>query len=214
MIIGVPKEIKLQEHRIGLTPESVKALTDKKHKVLVQDNGGFEAGFTNEDYLAAGAKIIKTAEEIEKMRVAGRLAADVLHMIEPHVVPGITTQKLNDICHDFMVNEQKVVPAPLNYRGFPRSICTSVNHVVCHGIPAEKKLKAGDIINIDVTVILQRPKLSPHKAKIKANLAALLGCELSQVNLKGKTHEKVDSLGENRSIACHVVVLVTSEPQA
>jgi methionine aminopeptidase len=81
---------------------------------------------------------IKSAEEIEKMRVAGRLAADVLHMIEAHVEPGVTTQQLNDICHDFMVNQQAVVPAPLNYRGFPRSICTSVNHVVCHGIPAEK----------------------------------------------------------------------------
>ena len=96
---------------------------------------------------------IKSSEEIEKMRVAGRLAANVLHMIESHVVPGITTQELNDIFHDFMVNEQKVVPAPLNYRGFPRSICTSVNHVVCHGIPADKKLKTGDIINIDITVI-------------------------------------------------------------
>jgi len=96
---------------------------------------------------------IKSSEEIEKMRIAGRLAADVLHMIEPHVAPGITTQELNDICHEYMVNEQDVIPAPLNYRGFPRSICTSVNHVVCHGIPAEKKLKSGDIINIDITVI-------------------------------------------------------------
>jgi len=87
------------------------------------------------------------------MRVAGRLAADVLRMIEPHVAPGVTTQQLNDLCHDFMVNQQQVVPAPLNYRGFPRSICTSVNHVVCHGIPADKKLKNGDIINIDITVI-------------------------------------------------------------
>ena len=96
---------------------------------------------------------IKSAAEIDKMRVAGRLAADVLQMIESHVEPGVTTQQLNDICHDFMVNQQGVVPAPLNYRGFPRSICTSVNHVVCHGIPADKKLKHGDIINIDITVI-------------------------------------------------------------
>jgi len=96
---------------------------------------------------------IKSSDEITKMRKAGRLAADVLRMIEPHVTPGITTQQLNDICHDYMVNEQGVIPAPLNYRGFPRSICTSVNHVVCHGIPAEKKLKNGDIINIDITVI-------------------------------------------------------------
>lgn len=96
---------------------------------------------------------IKTPEEIEKMRVAGRLAADVLHMIEPHVVPGITTDELDKICHDYIVNEQKAIPAPLDYHGFPKSICTSVNHQVCHGIPSDKKLKNGDIINIDITVI-------------------------------------------------------------
>lgn len=96
---------------------------------------------------------IKNSDEIAKMRVAGRLAADVLHMIRTHVVPGITTDKLNDICHDFIVNEQKAIPAPLNYNGFPKSICTSLNHQVCHGIPGNKKLKNGDILNIDVTVI-------------------------------------------------------------
>lgn len=96
---------------------------------------------------------IKTADEIEKMRVAGQLAADVLMMITPHVRAGITTDELNQICHDYIVNEQKAVPAPLNYHGFPKSVCTSVNHVICHGIPGEKKLKDGDIINIDVTVI-------------------------------------------------------------
>lgn len=96
---------------------------------------------------------IKNAEEIEKMRVAGRLAAQVLTMIESHVRPGITTGELDRICHEYIVNEIDAVPAPLNYRGFPKSVCTSVNHVVCHGIPGEKKLKAGDIINIDVTVI-------------------------------------------------------------
>lgn len=96
---------------------------------------------------------IKTPEEIEKMRVAGRLAAEVLDMIEPHVQPGVTTDDLDRICHDYIVNEQHAIPAPLNYRGFPKSVCTSVNHVVCHGIPGHKKLKNGDIINIDVTVI-------------------------------------------------------------
>lgn len=96
---------------------------------------------------------IKTAEEIEKMRIAGELAADVLMMITPYVKAGITTDELNQICHDYIVNEQKAIPAPLNYHGFPKSICTSVNHVICHGIPGEKKLKDGDIINIDVTVI-------------------------------------------------------------
>lgn len=96
---------------------------------------------------------IKTGTEIEKMRHAGRLAAEVLEMIEPHVIQGITTDELDKICHDFIVNEQQAIPAPLNYRGFPKSICTSVNHQVCHGIPGDKKLKNGDIINIDITVI-------------------------------------------------------------
>lgn len=97
--------------------------------------------------------IIKNESEIQKMRIAGKLAAEVLEMIEPHVVPGITTNDLDKICHDFMVNEQRVIPAPLNYRGFPKSICTSVNHTICHGIPNEKRLKKGDIVNIDITVI-------------------------------------------------------------
>lgn len=96
---------------------------------------------------------IKTEQEIEKMRVAGQLASEVLDMIEEHVVAGITTDELDKICHDYIVNEQQAIPAPLNYRGFPKSICTSVNHVICHGIPGEKRLKKGDIINIDITVI-------------------------------------------------------------
>ena len=97
---------------------------------------------------------IKTPAEQEQMRVAGRLAADVLDMIGPHVVPGVTTDELNARCHEYIVNVQQAVPAPLNYRGFPKSICTSVNHVVCHGIPSpDKRLKQGDIINVDVTVI-------------------------------------------------------------
>ena len=96
---------------------------------------------------------IKTAEEIEKMRIAGRLAAEVLEMIGPHVQPGVTTDELDRICHNYIVHEQQAIPAPLNYRGFPKSICTSVNHQVCHGIPSDKTLKHGDIINIDVTVI-------------------------------------------------------------
>jgi methionyl aminopeptidase len=96
---------------------------------------------------------IKSAQEIDKMRVAGRLAAEVLEMIEEHVQPGVTTADLDRICHDFIVEEQEAVPAPLNYRGFPKSICTSVNHQVCHGIPGNKRLKRGDIVNIDITVI-------------------------------------------------------------
>lgn len=103
---------------------------------------------------------IKTAEEIAKMRVAGRLAAEVLEMITPFVKVGVTTGELNDICHNYIVNKQKAIPAPLNYsvqghsNPFPRSICTSLNEVVCHGIPrASEKLKNGYILNIDVTVI-------------------------------------------------------------
>lgn len=97
--------------------------------------------------------VIKTPEEIEKMRVAGRLAAEVLEMIAPHVVAGVTTDELNTICHNYIVDVQDAIPAPLNYHGFPKSICTSVNHVICHGIPNDKALKDGDIINIDITVI-------------------------------------------------------------
>jgi len=87
------------------------------------------------------------------MRIAGQMAAQVLLMIEEHVNVGITTDKLNSICHEYIVEELKAIPAPLNYRGFPKSICTSKNHVVCHGIPDNKKLKNGDIVNIDITVI-------------------------------------------------------------
>ncbi|MFN4289563.1 MAG: type I methionyl aminopeptidase [Permianibacter sp.] len=96
---------------------------------------------------------IKTPAEQEKMRVAGRLAAEVLEMIEPHVKKGVSTDELNRICHDYIVNVQHAIPATLNYNGFPKSICTSVNHVVCHGIPNERELKDGDIVNIDITVI-------------------------------------------------------------
>ena len=101
---------------------------------------------------------IKTAEEIDKMRIAGRLASELLDFITPHVRPGVTTGELDRIAHDYQVNVQHVVPATLNYappghRPYPASICTSVNHVVCHGIPGDKRLKPGDIVNIDITVI-------------------------------------------------------------
>lgn len=96
---------------------------------------------------------IKTVDDIAKMRIAGKLAADVLTMIGQHVQPGCTTDALDALCHDYIVDQQHAIPACLGYRGFPKSICTSVNHVVCHGIPGSKKLKDGDIINIDVTVI-------------------------------------------------------------
>jgi methionyl aminopeptidase len=96
---------------------------------------------------------IKSPEEQAIMREAGRLTADVLDMIAPFVVPGVSTDELDRRCHDYIVNVQRAVPAPLNYKGFPKSICTSVNHVVCHGIPGDKRLKAGDVVNVDVTVI-------------------------------------------------------------
>jgi methionyl aminopeptidase len=101
---------------------------------------------------------IKTPEEIERMRVAGRLAAEVLDFVAPHVRAGVSTAELDRLCHDYMVDVQGVVPAPLQYAPpgyppYPKSVCTSVNHVVCHGIPGDKRLKAGDIVNIDVTVI-------------------------------------------------------------
>jgi methionyl aminopeptidase len=96
---------------------------------------------------------IKSPEEQQKMREAGRLAAEVLDMIGPHVVPGVTTEELDRLCYEHIVNVQGTIPANLNYRGFPKTICSSVNHVVCHGIPNDRRLKSGDIINIDVTVI-------------------------------------------------------------
>jgi methionyl aminopeptidase len=97
---------------------------------------------------------IKSVDELKKMRIAGKLAAEVLEMIEPYVSSGVSTEELNIICHNYIVDVQKAIPAPLNYKGFPKSICTSVNQVVCHGIPSERKiLKNGDILNIDITVI-------------------------------------------------------------
>lgn len=99
---------------------------------------------------------IKNTEEIAKMRIAGRMAAEVLEMIGEYVVPGVSTEELDRICHEHITLKQKAIPACLGYRGFPKSVCTSVNQVVCHGIPSEKKkLKNGDIINIDVTVIYE-----------------------------------------------------------
>ena len=96
---------------------------------------------------------LKTPEEQQKMRIAGRLTADVLDMIGPYVVPGVSTDELDRLCHEYIVGQQRAIPAPLGYRGFPKSICTSVNHVVCHGIPGDRRLKQGDIVNLDVTVI-------------------------------------------------------------
>jgi methionyl aminopeptidase len=98
--------------------------------------------------------VLHTIEDFAGMRAAGQLAAEVLDMITPHMVPGITTEEINTLCHDYIIAHH-AIPAPLNYKGFPKSVCTSVNHVVCHGIPGAKKLENGDIINVDVTVILK-----------------------------------------------------------
>ncbi|NAX21704.1 type I methionyl aminopeptidase [Vibrio sp. V39_P1S14PM300] len=119
---------------------------------------------------------IKTAEEIERMRIAGKLAADVLEMIEPHIKEGVTTEELNQICHDYAL-ERGAYSAPLNYHGFPKSICTSINHIVCHGIPATQDevgsngqvkpavLKNGDIINVDITVIVPNDEKADLSAR-------------------------------------------------
>ena len=116
---------------------------------------------------------IKTPDQIARMRVAGRQAASVLEMITPYVQPGVSTEKLNQISHDYIVDELKAIPAPLHYKGFPKSICTSVNHVVCHGIPSEKKiLRHGDIINIDVTVIQQGMHGDTSKMFVLGNVPA------------------------------------------
>ncbi len=129
---------------------------------------------------------IKSADEIAKMRIAGKLAASVLEMISARVVAGITTDELNTICHDFMVNELDCVPAPLNYHGFPKSICTSLNHVVCHGIPNQKKLKSGDIVNIDVTLIKNGYHGDTSKMFIvgKASVKAQRICRIAQECLR------------------------------
>ena len=97
---------------------------------------------------------IKTSQQIEKMRIAGKLAAEVLEMISPYVLPGISTSELDRLCYEHIVNVQKAIPANIGYNGFEKTICSSINQVICHGIPSEKRiLKEGDILNIDVTVI-------------------------------------------------------------
>ena len=134
---------------------------------------------------------IKTAEEQQKMRVAGRLAGEVLDFIAPHVQAGITTGELDRLCHEYITKVQDAIPAPLNYRGFPKSICTSVNHVVCHGIPGDKVLKNGDIVNIDVTVIkdgfhgdtsmmfhVGEPSIQAKRVSQAAREALLLGIDM------------------------------------
>jgi len=120
------------------------------HEVFAQTTPYHRATHHHQDTMHI---TIKSSLEQQQMRVAGRLAADVLDMIGEYVVPGVTTEELDQRCHDFIVQVQQATPANLGYRGFPKTVCTSVNHVVCHGIPNDKKLKNGDVVNIDVTVI-------------------------------------------------------------
>jgi methionyl aminopeptidase len=158
---------------------------------------------------------IKTAEELDAMRVAGRLAAEVLDMIEEHVRAGVTTGHLDDLCHDYIVNQQKSVPAPLNYRGFPKSICTSVNHVVCHGIPGDKKLRKGDVINIDVTVIkdswhgdtsrmfyVGEPSIIAKRLCETSRDCMLLGIEMARPGVTlGDIGHKIQSYAESQNFS-------------
>ncbi len=125
---------------------------------------------------------IKSKDEIEKMRIAGRLASDVLDMIGPYVKAGVSTDELDKLCHDYIVNKQDAIPAPLDYHGFPKSICTSINNVVCHGIPGEKLLKKGDIVNIDITVIKDGYHGDTSKMFVigKASVKAQRICRIAQ----------------------------------
>ena len=107
----------------------------------------------DERYFVNNNRMVKTPEGIDKARIAGKLAARVLHMITPHVVPGVTTNELDRLCHDFIVNELQAIPANIGYHGYQKTTCTSVNHVICRGIPSDKALKKGDIVNIDVALI-------------------------------------------------------------
>jgi len=130
--------------------------------------------------------IIKTPDEIERMRIAGRLASDVLDYITPFVKPGVTTEELDRLCHDYMVNEQGCVPAPLHYAPpgytpYPKSICTSINHQVCHGIPGPKPLKRGDIVNLDITVIKDGFHGDTSRMFIVGNEASILAKRLCQI---------------------------------
>lgn len=131
----------------------------------------------------------KTPEEIQKMRVAGKLASEVLDYIAPFVKPGVSTGELDRLCHDYMVNVQGTIPAPLNYAPpgyapYPKSICTSVNHQVCHGVPGEKALKKGDIVNLDITVIKDGYHGDTSRMFVVGGDASILAKRLCQVTLE------------------------------
>ena len=142
-----------------------------------------------------------------KMHKAGRLAAEVLDYITDFIKPNVTTEYLDNLCHNYIISN-KAIPAPLNYRGYPKSTCISVNHVVCHGIPGSKVLKTGDILNIDITVICEKPKISIYKEKMKERIAKILEIKKTDINIKGTTTEKLGFLGREEGIACQVSVSV------
>ena len=158
---------------------------------------------------------IKTAEEQQKMRVAGRLAGEVLDFIAPHEQAGITTGELDRLCHEYITQVQGAIPAPLNYRGFPKSICTSVNHVVCHGIPGDKVLKNGDIVNIDVTVIkdgfhgdtsmmfhVGEPSIQAKRVSQAARDALLLGIDMVKPGVRlGDIGHAIQSFVEGQDLS-------------
>lgn len=176
---------------------------------------------------------IKTPQELDKMRIAGKLAADVLDMIEPYIKAGITTNALNTICHDYITTTQHAIPAPLNYHGFPKSICTSINHVVCHGIPADKKLKDGDIVNIDVTVIKDGyhgdtskmytvGKVSPHAQRLirvtqecmyKAIKIVKPGVRLGDIGAIIQEHAEKNHFSVVREYCGHGIGSIFHEPE-
>lgn len=166
---------------------------------------------------------IKTPEEIKKMRISGRLAAAVLEMIAPHVKIGVTTEELNSICHEYITKEQNAIPAPLNYHGYPKSICTSINHVICHGIPSDTQLKDGDIINIDVTVIKDGYYADTSKMFVVGNATPLAqklvnvakkclylsmeivrpGCRLGDIGEKIQKHAEANNFSVVRNYCGH-----------
>jgi methionyl aminopeptidase len=160
---------------------------------------------------------LKTPEDIAKMRIAGKLAADVLEMIAEYVKPGVTTDQLNQICHDYIVNEQKAIPAPLNYKGYPKSICTSINHVVCHGIPNDKPLKDGDTLNIHVgTVPVWAERLSQvtQECMYKAIEIVKPGCRLGDIGEIIQKHAEKNGFSVVREFCGHGIGKVFhEEPQ-
>jgi methionyl aminopeptidase len=136
---------------------------------------------------------LKTPQDIAAMRIAGRLAAEVLDYLEPHVQPGITTNELDRLAHDYIVNVQQAIPAPLNYAPqgytpYPKSICTSVNHQICHGVPNDKALKEGDIVNIDITVIKNGWHGDTSRMFILGKKASLMARRLCQVTYEAMWH--------------------------